>query len=205
MRTIPSPSARRLPAAILTAALLALSTAAAAPADADVAVKPSLLAQLRAGGRVIACRHAATALAQPAARTSERVLSAAGRDQARRLGEGIRRQRIPTTLVLTSPAQRAVESARLAFGGTIRTTPALDAAANEAAQRRLFTDAVAAGGNRVLVADEAAIRRALPAYGRAALNEGDCLVLRPESGQAHVQSRIAPDDWARMRDVPHVQ
>jgi hypothetical protein len=30
-------------------------------------------------------------------------------------------------------------------------------------------------------------------------------VLRPERGQAHVQSRIAPDDWARMRDVPHVQ
>jgi len=203
MRTISFRSARRPAAATLAAVLALFASLAAAPADADAAVKPSLLQQLRDGGRVIACRHAATSLAQPASRNSERVLSAAGREQARRLGEGIRRQRIPVAVALASPAQRTLQSARISFGAAVRSTPALDG--SDAAQRRLFTDDVATGGNRVLVADEAAIRRALPGYGRAALNEGDCLVLRPERGQPHVQARIAPDEWIRMTNTPHVQ
>lgn len=202
MHAIPSHFPRR-PAAVIAAALALLASLGAAPADAGVAAKPSLLAQLRTGGRVIACRHAATALAQPASRNGERVLSAAGRDQARRLGEGVRRQRIPTAPVLASPAQRTMESARLAFGASVRATPALDAAGSDPALRRLFFSDVAAGGNRVLVTHEATIRRMLPAHGSAPLNEGDCLVLRLERGQAHVQARIAPDQWATMRDVPH--
>jgi hypothetical protein len=197
MRAIPTRSPHRLTAAALAAAFTLFASLAAAPADAGVPRKPSLLEQLRTGGRVIACRHAGTA---PAA-GGTRVLSPAGREQARRMGEGIRRQRIPVGSVLAAPGQ-PVESARIAFGAAaVRPTPALAGA--DAALPRLFTGAVAAGTNRVLVTDEAAIRRALPTYGSAALNEGDCLVLRLERGEAIVQARIAPDDWARMRATPH--
>lgn len=195
---------RRLAQVSLAAALGALVLAAPGTARADSAFKPSLLQQLRDGGRIIACRNAATALAQPASRTGERTLSPAGRAQAQRLGAGIRGQRIPVGPVLAAPGQPTTESARLAFGVSVRQAPLL-AGGSDPALQRLFTDDVAAGSNRVLVAGEATIRRMLPHHGSAPLAEGDCLVLRPErGGRPHIQARVAPDEWARMRDVPHV-
>jgi hypothetical protein len=203
-RSAPVPRLRRLAQASLLAALGALVLAAPDPARADSAPKPSLLRQLRDGGRIIACRHAATALVQPASRSHPRTLSEAGRAQARRLGAGVRGQRIPVGPVLAAPGEPTTESARLAFGTAVRAAPVL-AGGDDRALRRLFTDEVAAGGNRVLVADEATIRRMLPHHGRAPLAEGDCLVLWPErGGRPNIQARLAPDDWAALRDVPHV-
>lgn len=201
-RTFPAP--RHLLRGVLAAALGALVLAAPDAARADAAPKPSLLRQLRDGGRIIACRHAATAPVQQASSGSERMLSAAGRAQAQRLGAGVRGQRIPAGPVLAAPGRPVVESARLAFGNAVRQAPVL-AAADDPALRRLFTDDVAAGSNRVLVTSEAVLRRMLPHHGRAPIAEGDCLVLRPERGaRPHIQARLAPDDWARLRDVPHV-
>jgi hypothetical protein len=202
----PAPHGLRIPRlaqASLAVALGALVLAAPGTAAADAALKPSLLRQLRDGGRIIACRNAATALAQPASRTGERTLSPAGRAQAQRLGTGIRGQRIPVGPVLAAPGQPTTESARLAFGASVRQAPLL-AGGSDPALQHLFTDDVAAGSNRVLVAGEATLRRMLPQHGSAPLAEGDCLVLRPERGRSHIQARIAPDEWARMRDVPHV-
>jgi hypothetical protein len=193
-------SMQMLAIGIFTALLLA--TPDTMRADSPAA-KPSLLEQLRGGGRIIACRHAATALARPASRTSERTLSAAGRAQARRLGEGIRGQRIPVGPVLAAPGQPTLESARASFGAAVRAAPVLEGS-NDPALPRLFTGDVAAGSNRVLVASEAVLRRMLPHHGRAPLNEGDCLVLWPErGGPAHILARLAPDDWARLRNTPH--
>jgi hypothetical protein len=206
-RLSPIAARRRIRRAVqgsLALAMGALLLAAPDAAHAEAAPKPSLLAQLRAGGRIIACRNAATALVQPASRNSERTLSPAGRAQAQRLGAGIRGQRIPVGPVLAAPGQATTESARLAFGAAAREAPVL-ASGNDAARSRLFTDEVPAGSNRVLVASEAVLRRMLPHHGRAPLAEGDCLVLRPErGGRPHIQARLAPDDWAQLRDVPHV-
>jgi hypothetical protein len=209
MRTVlPSPTrragrVRRLAQVSLAAALGALVLASPGTARADAAPKPSLLEQLRGGGRIIVCRNAGTAVAQPASRNGERTLSPAGRAQAQRLGAGIRGQRIPVGPVLAAPGQATLESARLAFGASVRQAPLL-AGGSDPALARLFTDDVAAGTNRVLVASEATIRRMLPHHGRAPLGEGDCLVLRPDRGSRPViQARVAPDDWARMRDTPH--
>lgn len=176
---------RRPMQAIATAALgaLLLATPDAARADRS-AVKPSLLEQLRGGGRIIACRDAAAA-------------------QARRLGEGIRGQRIPVGPVLAAPGAPTLESARAAFGTAVRTSPLL-AGGSDPALPRLFSDAVAPGSNRVLVASEAVLRRMLPHHGRAPLNEGDCLVLWPErGGRPHIQARLAPGDWAGLRATAH--
>jgi hypothetical protein len=194
----------RLLSATLAAALGALLVMAPDAARADPAPKPSLLEQLRGGGRIIACRHAATALVQPASRGSERTLSPAGRAQARQLGEGIRGQRIPVGPVLAAPGRPTAESARVSFGTAVRESAVL-AGGSDPALPRLFTGDVAAGSNRVLVADEATLRRMLPHHGRAPIAEGDCLVLRPErGGRPHIQARLAPGDWALLRDVPHV-
>lgn len=195
---------RRAVQGSLAVAIGALLLATPDAARADSAPKPSLLEQLRGGGRIIACRHAATALAQPASRNSERTLSAAGRAQAQRLGAGIRGQRIPVGPVLAAPGVATIESARLAFGASVRQAPVL-AGGDAPTLTRLFTDDVASGSNRVLVASEALLRRMLPHHGRAPIAEGDCLVLRPErGGRPHIQARLAPDDWAQLRDVPHV-
>jgi hypothetical protein len=190
-------------ALVIASGAILLAGPEAARAGPASSPSPSLLKQLRTGGRIIACRHAATALAQPASRTSERTLSAAGRAQAQRLGAGIRGQRIPAGPVLAAPGGATAESARLAFGASARQAPVL-AGSNDAALQRLFTDDVAAGSNRVLVASEAVLRRMLPHAGRAPIAEGDCLVLWPERGsRPYIQARIAPDAWARLRDVPH--
>lgn len=79
--------------------------------------------RLRAGGLVILMRHASTepGLGDPAGfrlddcRT-QRNLSAAGRDEARRVGERLRTERVPIAKVYTSPWCRCRETAIAAFG-----------------------------------------------------------------------------------------
>ena len=81
-----------------------------------------LVARLRQGGHVIFIRHAATEATQDDPRpdladpSTQRNLSAAGRNQARQLGRAIRRLRIPVGTVLASPYARTRETAELAFG-----------------------------------------------------------------------------------------
>jgi phosphohistidine phosphatase SixA len=101
-----------------------LALAAAAPLavlaqDQD----PSAWQRLRAGGLVVLMRHAATepGLGDPKGFSLEdcatqRNLSERGRDEARRVGEAFRAQRVPVAQVLTSPWCRCRETATLAFG-----------------------------------------------------------------------------------------
>lgn len=78
---------------------------------------------LAGGGYVVMIRHAATepGVGDPAAFklgdcSTQRNLSAAGRADARRLGEEFRRRRIPVTRVLSSEWCRCRDTAQLAFG-----------------------------------------------------------------------------------------
>ena len=82
-----------------------------------------LWAQLRRGGLVIFIRHASTVagLGDPPGFSLEkcetqRNLSEAGREEARRIGERLRRERVPVARVYTSPWCRCRETATLAFG-----------------------------------------------------------------------------------------
>ena len=79
--------------------------------------------RLRAGGLVVLMRHAATepGLGDPKGFrlddcATQRNLSDAGRDHARRIGAAFRAQRVPVAQVLTSPWCRCRETATLAFG-----------------------------------------------------------------------------------------
>lgn len=115
--------------AMLRRAFLSLFVMIAAlPAHADDA----LWALLRQGGQIVLIRHAVTdpGIGDPPGfrlddcRT-QRNLSAAGRDEARRLGSALRERQVPVARVLASPWCRAVETARLATGAEPHVEPAL--------------------------------------------------------------------------------
>ena len=100
-------------------AAAALVADAAAPAFADEA----LWSQLRSGGFVVFVRHALTDPGvgdPPGFRLgdckTERNLNAAGRAEAKRLGEAFRREKVPVAQVLASEWCRCRDTARIAFG-----------------------------------------------------------------------------------------
>jgi broad specificity phosphatase PhoE len=134
--------------ALLPAAWLALAAslhAAELPED--------LLAALRQGGHALLIRHAQTEPGvgdPPGMRLddcrTQRNLSAAGREQARGIGEALRARAIPVAEVRSSQWCRCLDTARLAFAGhaPVRVWPALnsffdDRSAEPASTRELRT------------------------------------------------------------------
>jgi hypothetical protein len=94
------------PAAPVVALLLVVALALPVPAGADAA----LWARLEGGGQVVLIRHARTTpgVGDPAGYrlddcASQRNLSEAGREEARRLGAAFRARAIPVGRVLSSP------------------------------------------------------------------------------------------------------
>jgi len=107
------------------AALLAFACVPAWPLDGA-----KLWDQLRRGGNVILIRHGDTlpGLGDPAQFklddcSTQRNLSEAGRDEARRIGERLKRERVPIAQVYTSPWCRCRDTAMLAFGKAEEWTP----------------------------------------------------------------------------------
>lgn len=173
----------------------------------DAAQELSLLASLRQGGLVLACRHAITDRSRGDARrvdfddpSTQRVLSAEGRAQARRLGEIIRRQQVPIGEVLTSPYARTADSAELTFGRA-EVDAALSGRSREktARLRRLLTGVPADGANRVLMTHQGVLYRVLPGVERGSIREGDCMVLDPDGRGFEILDRLGPEEWAALR------
>ena len=107
---------------------LALAALASVPAWAMDDAK--LWGELRRGGNVILMRHASTLPGPgdpPGLRlddcSTQRNLSDAGRDEARRIGERLKRERVPVAKVYTSPWCRCRDTAMLAFGKSEDWTP----------------------------------------------------------------------------------
>src|SRR5687768_15792480 len=110
-----------------------------------------LLGRLREGGYVLYLRHTSTDFSQNDSRmksfedcASQRNLTDRGRDEARAIGEHVKRLKIPIGEVLASPFCRTMETARLAFGkahatNDVRGGPArTDDAARYAPLRKLL-------------------------------------------------------------------
>jgi broad specificity phosphatase PhoE len=104
---------------VLRALALGGLALAAAAASADEA----LWSQLRSGGFVVFIRHALTdpGTGDPPGFKlgdckTERNLSAAGRGEAKRLGEAFRRRKVPVAQVLSSEWCRCRDTAQIAFG-----------------------------------------------------------------------------------------
>ncbi len=156
---------------LLITALLCAQSAFAQSSDQTLDIESeegaALLGRLREGGLVMFIRHADTAGQQcdtynySAGREGQRNISPAGREQAVELGERIEALEIPVEEpILTGPVYRARDTAELAFGvDRVSVTDSLladDYARGRldwvlAEHRRLFSEPVAKGENRVLV------------------------------------------------------
>jgi hypothetical protein len=182
-------------------AVLLLSLFAGVTAAAPTA---SLVDELRKGGYVLYLRHTSTDFSQNDSRmtshadcTTQRNLTDRGREEARMLGEHVKRFKIPIGEVLASPFCRTMETARLAFGkatatNEVRGGPANAEGGRYEALRKLLSSSVPAGENRVISS------HGNPFYALAGppyLAEGEVAVVRPQSGSFRVIGRIRLEDW----------
>ena len=162
----------------------------------------ALWALLQRGGQVVVLRHAATepGIGDPAGfrldecRT-QRNLSAAGREQARRLGAAWRVRGVPMGPVLSSRWCRCLETARLAFG-TVEPWWPLDSffqdRSREAAQTLLVRQRAGerpATGNLMLVTHQVNIT-ALTGLTPVA---GEMVILTPQGASTfQIAGRLPP-------------
>ena len=170
------------------------------PASAD----PAMWALLRDGGQIVLIRHAVTdpGVGDPPGfrlddcRT-QRNLSAAGREEAKRLGAAFRAQRIPIAQVMSSPWCRCLDTARIAFGQA-RADPMLgnlfthgENTVRQQAQFQALARTPPAGGNLILVthgATIAAFTGISPGTGEAVIGTFDA------DGRFRVAGRIVPPE-----------
>ncbi len=169
----------------------------------------ALVAKLRTGGLVLFFRHADTrdmpcnTSFRIGDRPGQRNISPDGVAQSRRLGERLRELGIPVALpVLAGPVFRARDTAEHAFGAAnVRVTDALladDYAGPRLAwvlaeHRRLFSETVPPGSNRVLVGHRTpAIMVAGEAVGGRAFPEGAALVIEPRGDDFRLLGILEP-------------
>jgi len=161
-----------------------------------------LLSRLREGGYVLYLRHTSTDFSQNDSRmtsfedcASQRNLTDRGRDEARTLGEHVKRLKIPVGEVLASPFCRTMETARLAFGRATATNDVRGGpveAARYEPLRKLLSSPVPKGTNRVISSHgNPFVALAGPPY----LAEGEIAVVRPEGERFSVIARIPLTGW----------
>ncbi|HET7757645.1 MAG TPA: histidine phosphatase family protein [Steroidobacteraceae bacterium] len=204
------------PSTLWRAVALAGIGAAAAAAYAQSLAGPSLVAALRHGGYVLVMRHASSPAERPPAALldpdnvhGERQLDESGRRGAESMGQALGTLRIEFGMVLSSPAFRAVQSARLAAG----TDPAPVEQLNEALPgsgrsraaelrsewlRHQVAVSPPAGTNSLIVTHLPNIVSAFGAQA-AGVSEGETLVFRPDgNGAVSLVARVRIGEWPRL-------
>lgn len=177
-----------------------------------------LLDKLRLGGYVIVLRHGMTTsevvgkdpMSNPNWRSIvERQLNEEGRAQAMEIGKALRDLGIPVSAVMTSPAQRAVDTARLLGFGKVSSNPDLAEAGpavspdenNRRADvlRELVGFHKAADGNLVIVTHKPNL---VAAFGSewSGVREGEASVFEPDFTGAgyRLVARVPADQWGRL-------
>jgi len=192
---------------LLAAALLLSGPALAQPVVPSWDLPPAeLLAEMRAGGRVLFFRHPATDFSENDARMKsyedcggQRNLIDKGRDDARIIGIAVRALAIPIGRVLASPFCRTIESAQLAFGRMEIFDEARYDSAAEGPRR--YADLRALLGASPGKANIVVVGHGLPFYTLTGMRlaEGEIAVVRPLGGRFEVEGRIKPGDWAALR------
>lgn len=168
------------------------------------AAEPDVAALLRAGGAVIAFRHALApgTFDPPGFRlgvcSTQRNLSDEGREQARRIGAWFQAQGLKPARVRSSPWCRCVDTATLAFGAG-EVWPALGSprgyseATNEQSVRELRRHLVAATAQQGRFEVWVTHMFVLSALTRENSSSGEGLVLRADAqGAPQVIARLAP-------------
>jgi phosphohistidine phosphatase SixA len=188
---------------------LALLLVAPAPGADPPLAGPQLLAALREGGLVLYFRHASTDFGQNDEQmtgyedcTRQRNLTAAGRDEARRIGADIKRLGIPVGEVMASPFCRTMETAQLIFGRAtatqaVRGGPARSETPDRYAElRKLLATSPQPGTDLAIVSHGNPF---VAVAGTPYLAEGEAAVIRPLGAQGFVViARITKDAWEAL-------
>jgi phosphohistidine phosphatase SixA len=200
--------------------LLALPTlvAVCAAASAAAPTGKDLTAALQRGGYVILMRHASSPVTPPDPAQAdadnlhhERQLDEGGRVSAQAMGAAFHRLRIPVGQVLSSPAYRALETARLADLGLPKPYDQLgDAGQSMSADpsgtrgawlRNKVAQAPRAGTDTLIITHAPNIREAFPTEGTD-VADGEALIFRPDGqGGASLIARVRIQDWTRLADA----
>jgi phosphohistidine phosphatase SixA len=185
--------------------LLALCLCLALPCQAEVDLR-----SLREGGYVFYLRHASTDFSQNDASmksyedcASQRNLTDKGRDEARAIGEHVKRLGIPIGAVHASPFCRTMETARLAFGKAQATDEVRGGPSQPSDPKRyerlkkLLSTPVPKGQNAVISS------HANPFYalvGPPYLAEGEIAVVKPQGNSGFsIVGRIRLEDWQALK------
>jgi len=170
----------------------------------------ALLKQLREGGYVLYLRHTSTDFSRNDANmksyadcANQRNLTDKGRDEARAVGEHIKRLGIPIGTVLASPFCRTMETAKLAFGkaqpmNEVRGGPARpDDPSRYDPLRKLLGGYVPKGENLVISSHGNPFHAvAGPPY----LAEGEIAVVRPQGDSRFaIVGKIRVEDWQLLK------
>jgi phosphohistidine phosphatase SixA len=141
------------------------------------------------------------ATANPDNVNRERQLDETGRTEAAAMGEALRARGIRITEVLSSPAYRAVETARRMGYSDVRS---VDELSNEGmrASGEVYAAWLGANvamspesGNRLLITHGPNVSAAFPEHA-AGMGEGEALVFRPSAdGDPNMVARLAITDW----------
>jgi broad specificity phosphatase PhoE len=197
----------------LVCAMLALLPAAVRGQPASS--QAEWINDLRLGGYVIVFRHGATvsdqagtdSMSRPNA-SAQRQLNEQGREQAKSIGESLRKLKIPVGLVMTSPIQRAADTGRLLGFGDVTATPVLaesghgdspeETKRRAEAFRKLVGMRPPADNNVVIVTHKPNI---VDAFGNdwANVGEGEASVFEPDgTGGYKLVARIQANEWSRL-------
>ena len=185
----------------LALAFLVLATLVGA-GPTRAAADEALWELMRGVGQVVFMRHAVTTpgVGDPAGFrlddcATQRNLTDAGRDDARRVGAAFRTRGIPVGRVLSSPWCLCLETAQLAFGRSETWTPLsnlFDNRAREAEQMRELREIAGrrpSGGNVVLITHGSVVQ---PLTGIQPA-PAELVVLTPDgSGRFRVTGRLTP-------------
>jgi hypothetical protein len=200
----------RCAAAIAAAALACAAQAqpASAPNPAQALSGRELVAALRSGGLTLYFRHTATDFSQNDRAMSaydecatQRNLSEAGREQARRIGAAIRALELPVGEVVASPFCRTMETGRLMFGRAVPSTVVRGyegtnvANADYTALVALLAAPPQPGTLRMITSHGNPFRAIA---GPPHLQEGEAAVLRGDGKAFVVVARIGPGDWPAL-------
>ena len=199
---------RRLCLIPLIVASLCLTSAA----SAEILDAQTLVEKLRQGGYVLYLRHTATDRTQTDKETKklddcrlQRNLSAAGRTQAKVIGQAIIRLQIPIGSVTSSPYCRCMDTAKLAFGRaknsdelrfTITENAEQTLALSSALKKRL-AHVPPAGVNNVIVSHTGNLKEAANIWPKP---EGVLHVFHPLGNEnfEHL-GHIGPDQWVELK------
>jgi len=175
---------------------LATSLVSAQTLAGDILVKA-----LQQGGYVLVMRHASSPNTVPPGAT-ERQLDDAGRAAATEMGRALRELKIPVGEVLSSPTQRALDTAQAAQWPKPVTDPALGdngqsmsggtAAQAEWIQKRVAQ--ITKGTNMILITHMPNLRAAFPALATN-VADGEALVFGPGTT---LMARVKIEDWSKL-------